>query len=95
MRIGSVKHFRHDIALQPAEHRRAHSPLVRRLLRAANDPAKQRIRRWLSDIDDERLLAFGLSREDIVLLRGTADEPHVQAAQTLWRFAPHAEAPYE
>ena len=54
-----------------ARGRRARSSLVRKLVRANDDPAKQRIRRWLSDIDDERLLSFGLTPEDIVLLRGS------------------------
>jgi hypothetical protein len=44
---------------------------VRRLVQARDDPAKQRIRRWLSDINDERLLSFGLTPEDIALLRGS------------------------
>jgi hypothetical protein len=44
---------------------------VRRLVRARDDPAKQRIRSWLSDINDERLLSFGLTPEDIALLRGS------------------------
>jgi hypothetical protein len=30
--------------------------------------AKQRIRRWLSDINDERLSRFGLTPEDMALL---------------------------
>jgi hypothetical protein len=55
----------------PARGRRARSSLVRRLFQANDDPAKQRIRRWLSDIDDERLLSFGLTPEDIVLLHGS------------------------
>jgi hypothetical protein len=37
----------------------------------AIDPAKQRIRSWLCDINDERLLSFGLTPEDIALLRGS------------------------
>jgi hypothetical protein len=53
----------------PAGGRRARSSLVRKLVQANDDPAKQRIRHWLSDIDDERLLSFGLTPEDIVLLR--------------------------
>ena len=59
------------IAKRPARCRRARSSLVRRLLQAKDDPAKQRIRRWLSDIDDKRLLSFGLTPEDIALLRGS------------------------
>jgi len=55
----------------PARGRRARSSLVRRLVQANDDPTKQRIRRWLSDIDDERLLSFGLTPEDIVVLRGS------------------------
>jgi hypothetical protein len=51
--------------------RRARSSLVRRPVQANDDPAKQRIQRWLSDIDDERLLSFGLTPEDIVILRGS------------------------
>jgi hypothetical protein len=45
------------------------SALVRRLLQAGNDPAKQRLRSWLVAIDDGRLHEFGLTREDIVILR--------------------------
>jgi hypothetical protein len=44
---------------------------VRRLVQAKDDPAKQRMRRWLSDVDDERLLSFGLTPEDIALLCGS------------------------
>jgi hypothetical protein len=58
------------IAEPPAGCRKARSSLVRRLIQAKDDPAKQRIRRWLSDINDERLLGFGLTPEDIALLRG-------------------------
>ena len=48
---------------------------MRRLVLAKDDPAKQRIRAWLSDIDDERLFCLGLTSEDIVALRGTASPP--------------------
>ncbi len=51
------------------------SPLVRRLVLAKDDPAKQRIRAWLSGIDDERLFCLGLTSEDIAALRGTASLP--------------------
>lgn len=54
-----------------ADGRKARSSLVRRLVRAKDDPAKQRIRRWLSDIDDQRLSSLGLTPEDIALLRGS------------------------
>jgi hypothetical protein len=49
---------------------RSESSLVRRLVRAKDDPAKQRIRTWLCDIDDERLRRFGLTAQDIAMLRG-------------------------
>jgi hypothetical protein len=45
---------------------------VRRLVLAKDDPAKQRIRAQLGDIDDEQLFCFGLTSEDIAALRGTA-----------------------
>ena len=51
---------------------KARSDLVRRLVQAKDDPAKRRIRRWLSDINDERLSRFGMTTEDIALLRGSA-----------------------
>jgi hypothetical protein len=41
--------------------------------RSGKATEKQRIRRWLSDIDDKRLLSFGLTPEDIALLRGACD----------------------
>jgi hypothetical protein len=47
------------------------SSLVRRLVAAEDDPAKRRIRAWLADLDDERLSGFGLTPEDIAILRGT------------------------
>ncbi len=47
------------------------SGLVRRLFRARNDPGKERIRKWLIDIDDAKLQSgLGLTLEDIVILRG-------------------------
>jgi hypothetical protein len=47
------------------------SSLVRRLVLAKAGPVKQRIRAWLSDIDDERLFRLGLTAEDIAALRNT------------------------
>jgi hypothetical protein len=70
------------VAARSAKCRKARSRLVRRLVRASNDPAKQRIRRWLSDINDERLLRFGLTPEDIALLRGTRGSGNV--VSLLW-----------
>jgi hypothetical protein len=60
-----------SIAKRPARCRKARSSLVRRLVQAKDDPAKQRIRRWLSDISDEWLLSLGLTPKDIALLRGS------------------------
>ena len=54
-----------------ASQRKARSSLVRRLVQAQDDPAKQRIRRWLSKINNEQLLSFGLTPEDIARLRGS------------------------
>ena len=47
------------------------SGLVRRLVRARNDPGKERIRKWLIDIDDDVKLQsdLGLTLEDIAVLR--------------------------
>jgi hypothetical protein len=50
----------------------ARSSLVRRLISARNDPAKQRIRNWMSVICEVKLLNFGLSAGDIELLRASA-----------------------
>jgi hypothetical protein len=66
-----------SIAKRPARCRKARSSLVRRLVQAKDDPAKQRIRRWLSDISDERLLSLGLTPEDITLLRGSGNFVHL------------------
>jgi hypothetical protein len=67
----AMKGSQERITKDPARGRRGRPSLVRKIVQANNDPAKQRIRRWLSDIDDERLLSFGLTPEDIVLLRGS------------------------
>ena len=46
------------------------SGLVRRLVRARNDPGKERICKWLIDIDDAKLQSdLGLTFEDIAVLR--------------------------
>ena len=46
------------------------SGLVCRLVIARNDPCKERIRKWLIDIDDARLQSgLGLTLEDIAVLR--------------------------
>jgi len=49
------------------------SALVRRLLfRSHDDPGKRRILKWLLAVDDARLLQFGLTHDDIAVLRTTA-----------------------
>jgi hypothetical protein len=48
------------------------SSLVRRLVAAENDPAKQRIRVLLAKLEDERLSGLGLTLQDILILRGGA-----------------------
>jgi hypothetical protein len=68
-------HLHRGIAVRPLGRPIAGSALVRRLVLAKDDPAKQRIRTWLSDIDDERLFCLGLKSEDIAALRGTANPP--------------------
>jgi quercetin dioxygenase-like cupin family protein len=49
------------------------SSLVRRLVLTKGDPAKRRVRAWLSNIDDGRLFCLGLTSEDIAALRGPAN----------------------
>ena len=78
--------LRQRITKGAARGRRARSSLVRRLVEANDDPAKQRIRRWLSDIDDERLLSFGLTPEDIVFLRGSRCYPRDSCVHRLVQF---------
>ena len=54
----------------------ARSSLVRRLVAARNDPAKQRIRALLAKLGDERLSGLGLTPQDILILRGTQEQHH-------------------
>lgn len=68
----TLDHLQQGIAVSSAGHPKAGSSLVRRLVLAKDDPAKQRIRAQLGEIDDERLLCLGLTSEDIAALRGTA-----------------------
>ena len=56
------------------------SSFVRRLLRARDDPAKQRILGWLLQIDDARLRGFGLSTTDITILRDMREKANGQFA---------------
>ena len=49
------------------------SSLVRRLVRAKNDPGKERIRMWLIELDDAELRSgLGLTQEDIAALRAAS-----------------------
>jgi uncharacterized protein YjiS (DUF1127 family) len=69
---GSTAHFlKRGITATRIGSPRAKSSLVRRLVAAENDPAKRRIRAWLTELDDERLSGLGLTSEDIAILRGT------------------------
>ena len=54
----------------PLNVRGCQSSFVRRLVNARNDPAKARVRALLLNLDDERLAGFGLTPEDIGVLRG-------------------------
>lgn len=72
----TADHSQQGIAVRPVG--RPGSSLVRRLVLAKDDPAKQRIRTQLSDIDDEGLSCLGLTSEDIAALRGTAS-PQAEA----------------
>jgi len=65
----TIQFSRQDITARPVERLKGQSSLVRRLVQAQNDPAKQRIRVWLNDLDDEKLSGIGLTPEDIVVLR--------------------------
>ena len=75
------------IAVPPAGRQIAGSSLVRRLVLAKDDPAKQRIRAQLGDIDDEQLFCFGLTSEDVAALRGTAS-PTAEGMQRIHLFEP-------
>jgi mannose-6-phosphate isomerase-like protein (cupin superfamily) len=71
----AADHFVQSIGARPVGRPIAGSSLVRRLVLAKDDPAKKRIRAWLSTIDDERLFRLGLTSEDIAALRGSASPP--------------------
>jgi hypothetical protein len=69
--VMTVQFSRQGMAAMPLASQIPQSSFVRRLLQANNDPAKQRVLAWLLEIDDARLLGFGLTPEDIVILRAT------------------------
>jgi len=57
----------------PFARKRPRSNLVGRLVRARNDPGKERIRMWLADLDDAELRSgLGLMPEDIADLRAAS-----------------------
>ena len=69
---GSATYFsKRGISVARVGSPKGKSSLVRRLVAAQNDPAKRRIRAWLTELDDERLADLGLTAEDIAVLRGT------------------------
>jgi hypothetical protein len=53
----------------PTEELKPTSSLVRRLVHPNRDSAKKRICQWLSEIGDQQLFLFGLTPEDIAILR--------------------------
>ena len=68
----TIQFSRQGMAVRPARSLKAGSSLVRRLAQAQDDPAKQRIRAWLREIDDEQLSSsLGLTPEDMAILRST------------------------
>jgi hypothetical protein len=68
----AANHSRQCTAEQPTRRQMAGSSLVRRLVRAKNDPAKQRIRSWLGNMKDGQLLSLGVTSEEIATLRRMA-----------------------
>ena len=70
----TIQFSRQDITARPVERLKCQSSLVRRLVQAQDDPAKQRIRVWLKDLDDKKLSGIGLTPEDIVVLRDVPTE---------------------
>jgi hypothetical protein len=74
-RFETADRLQQGTAVRPVGHPTAGSSLVRRLVLAKDDPAKQLIRAWLSAIDDDRIFCLGLTSEDIAVLRGMASPP--------------------
>ena len=65
----TIQFSRRGMAARLARPLKARSSLVRRPVRAQDDPGKQRIRAWLRELDDEQLASLGLTPEDILVLR--------------------------
>jgi hypothetical protein len=76
--IMTVQFSRQTIAALSANLPMTGSGLVRRLVRARNDPGKERVRMCLLHLDDAQLQSgLGLTVEDIAVLRGgTLRNPH-------------------
>jgi hypothetical protein len=68
----SVQFSRHGMAAVPLAASVPKSSFVRQLLNTRDDPAKARVLASLLDIEDAQLLGFGLTPEDIALLRRVA-----------------------
>ena len=68
----TADHSQQGIAVPPAGRPIVRSSLVRRLVLAKDDPAKQRIRAQLCDIDDEQLFALGSHPKILPRCVGTA-----------------------
>jgi hypothetical protein len=68
----TVQFSRQGMAAMPLPVPPLQTGFLRRLLRPHDDPAKQRVLAWLLEIDDARLIRFGLTPEDVVILRATA-----------------------
>jgi hypothetical protein len=49
--------------------RRVRSPLIRRLVETDDDPGKQWILGWFKLVGDDELRRFGLSADDIEIIR--------------------------
>jgi hypothetical protein len=68
----TIQFSTHAIAARSKGFPRSTSGLVRRLLRARNDPGKTRIRNRLIGLDDAQLQSgLGLTVADIAVLRST------------------------
>ena len=66
----TIQFSKHPIAVLSEGLAKMGSGLVCRLVIARNDPCKERIRKWLIDIDDAKLQSsLGLTPEDIAVLR--------------------------
>jgi hypothetical protein len=73
----TVQFSRQAVATLSANVRPVPSGLVRRLIRARNDPGKGRIRMWLIDLDDSQPRSgLGLTFEDIAVLRAGTPRSH-------------------